>query len=106
MVSSRLKQYIDYQGNSVRQFETDCGLNNGTLARMIRNNTTLTSDNLTKVLESNPDLDADWLLTGVGEMLKSKSVAKDELMSKLEKDLAYHMRVNQQLMDMLDKFKK
>lgn len=106
MVSERLKQFIDSQSVSVRQFEVNCGLKNGTLARLIRNGTSMTTDNLAKVLDHNPDLNADWLLTGEGSMLKSKEQWHEETMRKLEEEIEYHKRVNRKLMDLLDGQKK
>lgn len=67
----RIKQFIDYKRLSVRSFEEKTGINQGTLARVIKKNTTITSENLKLIAQAWDILDIHWLLTGEGEMLKS-----------------------------------
>jgi len=71
VLGERIKQFIDYQRLSVRAFEEKSGINQGTLARVIKRNTTITSDNLKLIAQAWEILDIHWLLTGEGEMLKN-----------------------------------
>jgi hypothetical protein len=48
---------------------------NGSLASQIKNNKTIGVDKLEHILQSNPDLSAEWLLTGKGDMIQAVGVA-------------------------------
>ncbi len=71
MFGKRIKQFIDYKRLSVRAFEEKTGINQGTLARVIKKNTTITSENLKLIAQVWDVLDIHWLLTGEGEMLRN-----------------------------------
>lgn len=66
---NRLKQYIEFKGMTIAQFERALGLSNGALAKAIRNNTAIGSDKLENILMAHPDISPMWLLKGQGEML-------------------------------------
>ena len=90
-MNKRLKQLIDYYGISTRQFEQKISVSNGVIAKVLSANTTLRSDILSKITDSFPDVNLDWLLTGKGEMLKPKASVQpsgDDLVLKIiaEKD--------------------
>ncbi len=65
----RLMQYIDYKGFNKRAFEIDNGLSNGYLGTQSKRKADLGEGVLLKILENCPELNAEWLLTGKGEML-------------------------------------
>jgi len=67
--SKRIKHYIDYKNMSVRMFEKTCGINIGTLSRVIVKGSSIQSDNLEKIATAYNELNLEWLLTGKGEML-------------------------------------
>lgn len=66
----RIAQVIDSKNISIRAFEISIGASNGAFGRAIKNNTDVSSEWLSIIIEKYPDLDAEWLLTGKGEMLK------------------------------------
>ncbi len=68
--SKRIKQYIDHKNLGVRMFEKTCGINIGTLSRVIVKDSSIQSDNLEKITTTYRELNLEWLLTGRGEMLK------------------------------------
>lgn len=68
---SRIKEYIDYKGISVRKFEESVGFSNGSFASQFKNNKTIGVDKVEYILHVYADIDPVWLLTGVGQMLKS-----------------------------------
>jgi len=78
LFSKRLKKFIDSQHLSIRAFEQKCGVKQGTLSRIIKNNTAITSENLSLILNSWKEIDANWLLTGEGEMLKKSDLLSDQ----------------------------
>jgi len=70
---TRIKQYIDYKGLSVRKFEESVGLSNGSFASQYKNGKTIGVDKVKNILRIYDDLSAEWLLTGHGSMIKESS---------------------------------
>lgn len=66
----RLYQFIDYIGYSMRSFEREIGVANGTI-RHLRDN--LSANVKNRVSAKFPQLNLTWLLTGNGEMLNSNN---------------------------------
>ena len=69
----RIKQYIDYKGITNQNFEKKIGFSNGAFASQLKNNRTIGVDKLENILIAFPELNPEWLLTGNGEMIKTKS---------------------------------
>ena len=69
----RIKHFIDFKGLSNKNFEIKVGFSNGAFASQLRKNRTIGVDKLENILSVYQDLDPEWLLTGHGSMLKSKS---------------------------------
>lgn len=70
-LKDRLKLFADYKGLSVRAFEEECGLNRGNVSNM-KDLGALGSDKLSKIIDRFEDIDVYWLITGKGDMLKTK----------------------------------
>lgn len=73
MLIERLRQYIDFKGLNIYAFERSVGLSNNTIRKKLdsgRNN--MGTDTLQAILKTYPDLSADWLLLGTGEMLRQE----------------------------------
>lgn len=66
MIKNRIKQYLSHKHLSIREFERNCDLGNGVIARLSPS----TSQSTLKKIESNSDLNLSWLFTGEGDMLK------------------------------------
>ncbi len=64
-------QFIKYAGLSARQFDLSIGAGNGYTLRMKKNNASIGSDVIENIIQSYPQLNVVWLLTGQGEMLKA-----------------------------------
>lgn len=81
----RIKEYIDFKGISVSQFERKAGLSNGILGKAIKANGAIGSDKLEDILRTYPDINPIWLTTGRGSMLTDvhadTSVAGENLLS-------------------------
>ncbi|GIJ96609.1 transcriptional regulator [Capnocytophaga stomatis] len=69
--TNRIKEFIDFKGVSVRKFEESVGFSNGSFASQFKNNKTIGVDRVENILQTYPELNAEWLLTGRGQMLKS-----------------------------------
>jgi hypothetical protein len=66
----RLSYFIETSGISVRSFEQKISASDGMIRRAINNNTDIQSKWLINIAENYPQLNIEWLLTGVGDMLK------------------------------------
>lgn len=79
-ILSRIKQYLDLKGISIRAFELKCGFSNGSFASQLKNGKTIGIDRLENILNSFPDINTEWLLTGKGDMTKtgSEPLLKDD----------------------------
>jgi phage repressor protein C with HTH and peptisase S24 domain len=68
---TRLLEFVASTGLNEHQFGIKCGLSTGLLGKIKNNGTDFRSDTLSKILESFPNLNTDWLLTGQGSMHKN-----------------------------------
>lgn len=76
--ATRLKEYLDYKNIAVSKAEKECGIGPSGLSKQLPSKgfpdgKSIGSDNLEKILSRFTDLSADWLLRGVGDMLKGKA---------------------------------
>lgn len=67
-LNSRIRQFIDYKGITVQEFEIAVSLSNGAVSKMGENTRRQTID---KISNTFPDLNTDWLLTGSGNMINN-----------------------------------
>ncbi|MFI2742596.1 hypothetical protein ACG2LH_07635 [Zhouia sp. PK063] len=83
-------------GLSARQFDLSIGASNGYTLRMIKNNASVGSDVLEKIIEKYPHVNVNWLITGRGEMFYSntsisemdkESISAKEIEALIEKKL-------------------
>lgn len=72
MILERLKEYIDYRGISVAAFERSIGMANASFGKSLKNKGAIGTDKLEKILSTYSDISPVWLLTGTGDMLKTK----------------------------------
>jgi transcriptional regulator len=70
MVLDRIKEYIDYKGISTAAFERSIGMSNASFGKSLKNRGGIGSDKIERILLVYPELSAEWLFTGNGEMLK------------------------------------
>ena len=69
-----IKQLIDYKDISILSFDKSIGTKS-TIEKVIKNNSNIRSDHLTKIIETYPEINTLWPLTGNGEMLKKHGVS-------------------------------
>ena len=106
----RILQIIDFKGINKSKFYKETGLSNGFLDK-VRD---IGASKIEYILNSYPEINPEWLLTGKGEMLKSeiksaidapnpirdKLIARqDQLIEKLEKE-------NKELQNQISELKK
>ncbi len=91
MMVERLKQIISHFGISDRQFALSCGIAQNTLSRQLNGARELSLTTVYTVLSCYPEISAEWLLRGKGEMLltsEQPTEAKDR-MNKLIDTIAF-----------------
>ncbi len=71
--AERITAFLDYKGLNKRDLEREADISNGLVGRSIKVNAILGGDTLRKLLTAFPDLNANWLITGIGEMLIDSS---------------------------------
>lgn len=68
----RIQQIADNEGIKIGAIERAIGASKGVLSRAIANGTDIQSKWLQAIIENYPRYSGEWLLTGEGDMLKSK----------------------------------
>lgn len=74
MVLERIKQYIDFKGITIAAFEKSIGMSNASFGKCLKRGGAIGTDKLENILTIYPDISPDWLLTGMGDMLKGSGV--------------------------------
>ena len=74
---ARIQQLKDQFGLSTRAFAIKCGMNQPTLDRMLKGINALNLNCVSSILQSFPDVSAEWLMRGEGPMLHSLAVNPD-----------------------------
>lgn len=70
-VPERLQAFIDYKQMTIRAFGDSVGFGNGTLGNFFSTSKGMRTDNLEKILHAYPELSAEWLLRGEGQMYRT-----------------------------------
>lgn len=74
---NRILNFIKYSGMSVRQFDLSIGASNGYTLRMVKNNASVGSDVIEKIIQKYPEINLVWLITGKGPMLIPKTSSEN-----------------------------
>jgi hypothetical protein len=72
-LKERIRQFAKRQNLSMREIYDRTGISVGTFS----NSSSMSEDTLNKILACFEELDANWLLTGKGEMIRNISDSKD-----------------------------
>ena len=67
-MKDRLKEIIEYYGITPNAFSQKIGVSEGAIRKILKENTTLRSDNLEKIAQTFTNIDLHWLITGQGSM--------------------------------------
>ncbi len=65
----RINEIAMRQGISIGMMEKSIGASKGVLSRALKNDTDIQSKWITLIIENYPQYNANWLLTGIGDML-------------------------------------
>lgn len=103
----RIKEFIDFKGMSVRSFEKKVNFSNGAFASQFKNRKNIGSDKIENILQTYPDINPRWLLTGNGQMLlNNENIDSNPEMVGLLKKIIKLQEQNAILKDQLLKIKK
>lgn len=72
-LKDRLKTIAQRNHLSIRAFEETCNLGRGNVGNMAQDGS-IGSDKLAKIIDTFPDVNLQWLLTGKGSMLKDNDI--------------------------------
>ena len=81
----RILKFIEYKGLSKNKFYIQTGISNGVLDK----NSGLSMDTVEKFYSTFPEVNAEWLLTGNGAMIKSFHESINEMTKLSEQDVSY-----------------
>lgn len=76
-------------GLSDRAFALKCGIAQNTLSRQLSGAREVSLTTISAVLENNPEISAEWLLRGNGEMLLTSASNENDRLSKLIDTIAF-----------------
>ncbi|MCT4306062.1 S24 family peptidase [Elizabethkingia anophelis] len=89
-LANRIKQFIDYKDISINKFSISVGASNSYFNKVLKDNNSIGSDRIEKILRTYPDLSPEWLLTGSGKMIKENDLYKVDKMLHKSKSTEYH----------------
>lgn len=70
----RLDRYKEYAGLNDNQITVKCGLTIGIINSARKRGSSLSGENIEKILKVFKDINARWLLTGEGEMIQNNEI--------------------------------
>ena len=70
-INDRLSQFVEFKHDNFNRLSLNIGVSNSYFSKMLRNNGSIGSELLSKIVIYYDDLNIHWLLTGEGNMLKS-----------------------------------
>lgn len=79
MILERIKEYIDFKGINISNFERSIGMSNASFGKSLRNGGAIGTDKLENILTVYTDINIEWLLTGRGSMIKSENIKEENL---------------------------
>lgn len=95
---ARIKQFLDYKGISKNKFYVQTGLSVG----FLDSGNSLVVDKLKKIINTYPDLNLEWIVTGEGSMIKpqqttASSSAFLEIIKEKDARIEKYIRENERL---------
>lgn len=72
-LKDRLRAVVSYSDLSDRSFALRCGLKQPTLDKQLKGLRSISTETITAVCTTFPEISSEWLLLGLGEMIKDNS---------------------------------
>ena len=99
-ILARLQQFMDHENLTTYQVNKDSGLCKGLLINAFTNQRGLTTSTLEAILNTYPQLNANWLIVGRGEMLNPEPDAAVPL-SATEQHIRHLEELKKQCLEMI-----
>lgn len=101
----RIERIIEYYKTNISNFEKSIGASNNSIGMAIRRKSTVKDDTLNSILNVYPEISAEWLLTGKGNMIAGTETdfvydkkAKKEVLDKFnditQEEIAHYLVTN------------
>lgn len=95
---ARIKQFLDYKGISKNKFYVQTGLSVG----FLDSGNSLVVDKLKKIINTYPDLNLEWIVTGEGSMIKPQQTTASgsaflEIIKEKDARIEKYIRENERL---------
>lgn len=87
-ISKTINSLLKAKGLSTRAFEQQIGCSNGVIAKCVSKGSDISSQWVSKIVETFPEVDPFWLLTGRGEMLKQTTDPIKALVPATDKEIS------------------
>lgn len=84
IVRQRIKDILKFKNISMTSFSRGDSALQLRLSRQLNRNSSISLDTISIILDRFPDVSAEWLLRGKGEMLKASAVADTNQISEVE----------------------
>lgn len=101
-ILTRINQFAESQGLSIREIERTIGATNGVISGAIKNNREIGSDKIESFLQGYSSVSAEWLLRGEGEMFKHETMSESEVVMQLVNKIAQLSEENGRLKTLLE----
>lgn len=79
LIAQRVREFLTINSISVNSLAKQINVAQATLNPQLRGDRTLAANIVVKILETFPDISAEWLLRGEGEMYRDNSEQKKEI---------------------------
>jgi len=76
-ICAKLKEYFTFKGLNLSDVERDCGFSKNSLRKSFDRGSAIGSDKLMIIMAAYPDISAEWLLRGEGQMEKNNQNVSD-----------------------------
>ena len=87
---SRLKNWMESEGLKSSQLADNIGVNRATISHILSGRNKPSIDFLQKLLRAYPNLNSNWLITGIGYMHTKKEAKKVKVSKKIGKVVVFY----------------
>jgi transcriptional regulator with XRE-family HTH domain len=86
----RLKNWMESEGLKSSEFADTIGVNRATISHILSGRNKPSIDFFEKLLQAYPNLNANWLITGIGYMTAQKEVKEVRISKKIGKVVVFY----------------
>ena len=87
---NRLKKWMESEGLKSSSFADKIGVNRATISHILSGRNKPSIDFLQKLLSNYPELNANWLITGIGFMQENQNKQEDDTTKSIGKVVVFY----------------